>query len=527
MRHLRVYGSLRAVALLGVLLCLAVASQAADHHKELAKRIDAILARPEVARGFWGVEIEELDTGNIVYSHDADRLFTPASNTKLFTTAATLALIGPDYHFRTTIESATAPDKYGRISGDLVLVGRGDPNLSGRALPYMLKTERPMPPEQALAELADQIVARGIKVVDGDIVADDSYYVYERYGEGWSQDDLVWEWGAPVSALAVNDNVVYLNILPAEKVGERAFVTVSPFAGYFQIDNKVMTSPSGAWPRKVYVQRQPGSNHLEIWGNIPSDDKGAGEAVAIDDPADFCARLLTELLTRRGVVIYGKTRVHHTPMASLGTITVNTNVPLGGGGEAQSASTSQVSQVVLAEHTSMPLAFDVQVINKVSQNLHAEMMLRLLGREKGTSGSVAAGLEVLRTFLARADVRPEEYVFYDGSGLSRQNLVSPRAMVKLLRYATRQSWSAQFTSSLPVAGVDGTMTFRLKELPAGASVKGKTGSLDHVNALSGYLTTSRGERLVFSIICNNHTLQSHQAADVLDEIVLEAERFKN
>ena len=524
MRHLRVYGSLRAIAVIALLFCFAAAAPAADHHKELARRIDAILARPELARGFWGVEIQELDTGSVVYAHDADRLFTPASNTKLFTTAAALALIGPDYHFRTTIESATAPDKYGRISGDLVLVGRGDPNLSGRALPYMLKTERPMPPEQALAELADQIVARGVKVIDGDIVADDSYYVYERYGEGWSQDDLVWEWGAPVSALAVNDNVVYLNILPGEHVGERAFITLAPYAGYFHVENQVMTSPAGAWPRKVYVQRQPGSSRLEIWGNIPLDDSGAGEAVAIDDPADFCARLLTELLAKRGVVIYGKTRTHHTSMASLGTITVNTSVPLGGGGEAQPSS---ILPVVLAEHISVPLSFDVQVINKVSQNLHAEMMLRLLGREKGTSGSIAAGLEVLRSFLLRADVRPEEYVFYDGSGLSRQNLVSPHATVKLLRYASQQSWSAMYTSSLPLAGADGTLASRMKDLPAGAVVRGKTGSLDHVNTLSGCLTTSRGERLVLSVMCNNHTLQSRQASDVLDEIVHEAEHFKD
>jgi D-alanyl-D-alanine carboxypeptidase/D-alanyl-D-alanine-endopeptidase (penicillin-binding protein 4) len=499
-------------------------AEAADHHKELARRIDAILSRAEVDRGFWGIEIEDLDTGSVIYSHDADRLFTPASNTKLFTTAAALALIGTDYRFHTTVESSSVPDKYGRISGDIVLVGRGDPNLSGRSLPYIMKTERPFPPEQAIAELADQLVARGVKVIDGDIVADDSFFVYERYGEGWSQDDLVWEWGAPVSALAVNDNVVYVNILPAERVGERAFITVSPFAEYFHVDNKVMTSPPGGWPRKVFVQRQPGSNRLEIWGNIPLDDTGAGEAVAIEEPAEFCARLLWELLEKRGVVMYGKTRARHTSMASLGTFTVNASAPLGGGVEAQPASPSPV---VLAEHVSAPITLDIHVINKVSQNLHAEMLLRLLGREKGTSGSIAAGLEALRTFLAQADVHPEEYVFFDGSGLSRENLVSPHATVKLLRFAAKQSWSAEYISSLPVSGVDGTLASRLTDLPPGATVKAKTGSLDHVNTLSGYLATSRGERLVFSMMSNNHTMPSKKASEVLDEIVREAERFRN
>jgi D-alanyl-D-alanine carboxypeptidase/D-alanyl-D-alanine-endopeptidase (penicillin-binding protein 4) len=534
MRHPRVPTSLKSVALAGLLLWLyafaaaGTAAVAAERPKELARHVDAILARSDVARGFWGVEIEELDSGRIVYSHDADRLFTPASNTKLFTTAATLALIGPDYRFRTTAESATPPDKYGRLSGDLVLVGRGDPNLSGRTLPYNLKTERPLSPIHVLEEMADQVVAAGVKVIDGDIVADDTFFVYERYGEGWSQDDLVWEWGAPVSALAVNDNVVYVNILPAERAGDRAFVGISPFAEYYHVENRVLTSPAGTGPRKVFIQRQPGSSHLEIWGNIPLDDAGAGEALAIEEPAEFCARVFWELLEKRGVVLYGRTRARHTAMASLGTITVTTNAPLGDIPQTTlPLASSSAAPVVLAEHVSMPLGLDIRVINKVSQNLHAEILLRLLGREKGTSGSVAGGLEVLRGFLAQAGIRPDEYAFYDGSGLSRQNLVSPRATAKLLRYAATQPWGSEFIDSLPQAGVDGTLGSRFKTLPASAILRAKTGSLDHVNALSGYLTTARGQRLVFSIMGNNHTLTSKKASELIDEIVREAERLRN
>lgn len=522
------YRSLRTVAFTGLMLWLCTLAAAAAQHaqrgqnKQLAKRIDAILARPDVARGFWGVEIEELDTGRVVYSHDADRLFTPASNAKLFTTAAALALIGPDYRFRTTVESATMPDKYGRLSGDLVLVGRGDPNLSGRTLPYLLKTERPLPPTHVLEEIADQVVARGVKVIDGDVVADDSFFVYERFGEGWSLGDLVWQFGAPVSALAINDNVVYLNILPAERPGERAFVSVSPFSEYYQVENRVLTSPAGSGPRKIGIQRQPGSNRLEIWGTIPLDDSGAGEALAIEEPAEFSARLFWELLEKRGVVLYGRTRARHTAAASFGTI--SPNPPLGGGAEAPPVSPSPV---VLAEHLSLPLGLDISVINKVSQNLHAEMLLRLLGREKGSSASTAGGLEVLRGFLAQADVLPEEYALYDGSGLSRQNLVSPRATAKLLRYAATQSWGAQYIQSLPRAGVDGTLSGRFKALPAAAILQAKTGSLDHVNTLSGYLTTARGQRLVFSIFGNNNVLANKKASDVIDEIVNEAEQVQN
>jgi D-alanyl-D-alanine carboxypeptidase/D-alanyl-D-alanine-endopeptidase (penicillin-binding protein 4) len=210
-------------------------------------------------------------------------------------------------------------------------------------------------------------------------------------------------------------------------------------------------------------------------------------------------------------------------MASLNTITVTANAAMGGGEAAPVSPTP----IVLGEHDSLPLGVDIRVINKVSQNLHAEMLLRLLGREKGSSGSIAGGLEVLRGFLAQADVRPEEYAFYDGSGLSRQNLVSPHATVKLLRYTAQQSWGAEYVESLPVAGVDGTLTSRFPDLPAKALLRAKTGSLDHVNTLSGYLITSKGEHLVFSIMANNHTLTSRKATEVIDEIVREAEQAKN
>ena len=199
----------------------------------LTERIAAILSAPDLARGFWGIEVVSLATGKTLYAQNADKLFTPASNTKLFTTAAALALIGPDYKFRTTVETTGTLDRYGRLNGDLVLVGHGDPNLSGRELPYDLKTQRNDDPIQALESLADALVQKGVKFIDGDIVADDSYFAFERYGEGWSQDDLVWADGAPVSALTINDNVVFVNILPADRAGEKAFVSFTPFAEYY------------------------------------------------------------------------------------------------------------------------------------------------------------------------------------------------------------------------------------------------------------------------------------------------------
>jgi D-alanyl-D-alanine carboxypeptidase/D-alanyl-D-alanine-endopeptidase (penicillin-binding protein 4) len=503
------------VALLCVLMSLQVI---ASDRKEVAKKIDAILAQPDVSRGFWGIEFLDLDSGNTLYSHDADKLFTPASNTKLFTTAAVLALVGPDYRFHTTLETNGTLDRFGRVSGDLVLVGRGDPNLSGRTLPYNLRTERKVSPIKVFEDLADQLVAKGVKVIDGDIVADDSFFAFERFGEGWSQDDLVWEWGAPVSAITINDNVLFVSIMPAERPGEKAFVNIVPFAEYYHIDNRLMTTPAGTGPRKIFINREPGSNQLTLWGNIPLDDLGASEALAINDPADYAAKLLQQLLEKRGITVYGHTRTHHTELASLSTFSVTTVASAGGGTDLRYTQ-PVIPPLVLASYESGPIGQDLRVVNKVSQNLHAELMLRLLGREKGNGGTVEGGLEVIRGFLSQADIRPEEYSFYDGSGLSRENLVTPHAIVKLLTYASKQPWGQQYQDTLPIGGVDGSLAERFKSSTSLGRVKAKTGSLNHVNALSGYLTTMKGEHIVFSIIGNNHTLTNRKALEAIDSIV--------
>lgn len=497
-------------------LCISTAQAAPHKRANLNKQIEAILAQPDLARGFWGIEIRSLASGKILFSINADKMFTPASNTKLFTTAAALALIGPDYKFRTTLETSGSLDKYGRLNGDLVLVGRGDPNLSGRELPYNTRTQRDPNAVRVLEKLADELVQKGVKYIDGDIVADDSYFAFQRYSEGWSEDDLVWPDGAPVSALTVNDNVLFVNILPGARAGDKAFVSVVPFADYYTIDNRLLTTPAGTG-RKIYINREPGSTTLTLWGTVPMDDSGVNEGLAIEDPAEFAAALFRHLLEVRGIAVYGKQRTHHTELASLSTF--STVVVASGRGGDDHSLTTPLGPLVLAEYQSDPLSEDIQVINKVSQNLHAEILLRLLGREKGTGGTVQAGLEVLWGFLNNANISSDDYVFYDGSGLSRQNLVTPDAIVKLLQYASTQSWGAEFRDSLPIAGQDGSLAERFKDLDPAAKVYGKTGSLNGVKTLSGYAVTAKGQKIAFAILANNINLPGKRVNDVIDSIV--------
>lgn len=499
-------------------LVLAVPGYAATK-KPLSERIAAILAQPDFARGFWGIEITSLATGKVLYAQNPEKLFTPASNTKLFTTAACLALIGPDYKFKTSVETNGLLDTHGRLNGDLLLVGRGDPNLSGRELPYDLRTQRNDHPIKALEDLADSLVQKGVKYVDGDLVADDSFFAFERYGEGWSQDDLVWGDGAPVSALTINDNVVFVNILPADRAGERAFVTIVPFADYYRVDNRIMTTPAGT-ARRIFFNREPGSTSLTLWGEMPIDDKGANEALAIEDPAAFAAELFRSLLEKKGITVYGRQRTKHTELAGLSTFSVTATAEArGGGGDAPRP--GQPNQgLVLASFESRPLIEDLRVINKVSQNLHAEILLRLLGREKGTAATVDSGLEVLRGFVTKAGVPGDQYLFYDGSGLSRQNLVTPLAVVTLLAYASQQPWGTAFRDTLPLAGVDGSLADRFRGTIAQGRIYGKTGSLGGVKTLSGYATTNHGDKIAFSILTNNFNAPAKKVTDAIDDILV-------
>src|SRR5437763_9641454 len=470
----------------------------------LASRINLIrLQDPRAQHATWGVSIVDLATGGSLYAENADKLLQPASNTKLFTTVTTMALVGADHKFLTTMESGGAPDNKGRLAGDLILVGRGDPNRSGRILPYNRRTERVTEHARMLDELVDQVAAAGVRVIDGGIVADDSYFVYERYGEGWTQDDLMWDYGAPVSALTVNDNVVFASLKPADRVGQRALLTLDPYTSYYTVRNLVTTTARGI-ARNIGVLREPGSLELTFWGTIPLGDAGDDEALAIEEPAIANAQLLRTLLQQRGIVVLGKVRAVHSqpwqyplPLPHLPLV-----VP----------SVASPARIVLAQHQSVPLIEDLVVINKVSQNLHVEMMLRLLGKLKSVSGSLSGGLDVEKKFLIdQVLVDPDEFALFDGSGLSRSDLATPHAFSQLLQYAYRQPWATQFRDTLPIAAEDGSLSTRFKGTLAADHLEGKTGQLGGVNSLSGYAVPKAGHNLAFSILVTHHTLGNVRA----------------
>jgi serine-type D-Ala-D-Ala carboxypeptidase/endopeptidase (penicillin-binding protein 4) len=469
----------------------AAANRAAE--ARFVTRVDTVLNEAVPSRGMWGLLIVDAQTGETLYEKNADSYFLPASNMKLFTTAFALAKLGTDYRFHTTVETRGTISPDGKLSGDLILVGRGDPNLSNRKFPFELKEEFDGPPERALAELADAVVARGVREVTGDVVGDDSYFPRERYPNGWEIDDMVWEYGAPISAIVVDDNTVALTLTAGERAGDPVGASVAPLTPDFVLENDVKTSAAELKP-DLTLTREPGANLVMVRGTLPARSAPRKLVLAVEEPAQHAAALLAGLLAERGVNVDGKTRAMHAP------------------------ETDTTPRTVLAEHVSVPLGDSVKLVNKISQNLHTEMLLRTAARQIGVWSSPDDLMKVPQEFYAAAGVGADDVIQTDGSGLSRHDLVTPRAVVTLLRYAQQQPWFAAYFASLPVAGVDGSLQERMKATLAEGRVHAKTGSVEHVRTLSGFADTPSGRRLIFSFLSNNQGGKSHEATDALNEL---------
>jgi D-alanyl-D-alanine carboxypeptidase/D-alanyl-D-alanine-endopeptidase (penicillin-binding protein 4) len=450
---------------------------------DLTRTIDTLLADPELQTGFQGILIQSIRDTKVLYERNADHVFQPASNNKLLTAAAALLLLGQNFTYHTRLYAIGELDADGTLHGDLILKGDGDPILS----------------MEDLNDLAQQAVKAGLRRITGRLRYDDSRFDDQRLGDLWTWDDEPYYYSAQISALNVNENVIQVHVTPGRREGNPVKVTVTPTAKYVTIVNTARTGPNRG-KASLRVDRIRGVNTITVSGILPHDspEKAAPVVtVTIEDPSRFTTQMMLESLQHAGIPLKARGKFERETVTSTAT--------------------------VIADHTSLPLSEILKKLNKPSDNLIAECLLKTVGAVKkgqGTAGSGGTGAQTAREWFRSIGIDVLHLNQADGSGLSRVNYVSPRNIVCLLNYLHTQPTFALYYDSLPIAGVDGSLRNRMKGTAAEANCHAKTGYISHASSLSGYVTTRDGELLVFSMLMNNHLAPNRTCTTVQDKIVV-------
>ncbi|MEP7353471.1 MAG: D-alanyl-D-alanine carboxypeptidase/D-alanyl-D-alanine-endopeptidase [Acidobacteriota bacterium] len=459
---------------LAVLLTFSVPLAAAS----LQERVQGVIdAAPPSVRGWTAIQVVDLTNGAVLFAQNPDQLLLPASNLKLFTVAMALMRLNPDYRFVTRLVHVP--------SGDVTLIGAGDPSMSDRIYPSEDSkrgedSKLPKNPLQAMEALADQAVAAGLTRIDGNVIGDDSRYAWDPYPASWTADDLGHEYGAPVSALTLNDNTIAVSVRPGTRPGQLAKVILTPPIEYFAIDNQV-TTVAGRATLPVRMRLIPGTRQVLLTGTLATGSIGTSEIFPVDDPALFAATALYDALLRRGVAIYGRPVARH---------------------RSSGGASPEITGTQLARRVSPPLLEILTVLEKSSQNLHTELVLREAGVVLQKDGSLAGGLRALDAFLPTVGVNTKEVVMEDAAGLARNDEVTAQALTQLLQSMNASAYRDVWLSFLPVGGEDGTLSKRLC-CTSGGRIRAKTGTLARSVALSGYADSKSSGTLAFAILVNN------------------------
>lgn len=477
----------------------------------LASQIDAIITSEEFENAFWGVVVVDLDSGQRIYERNARKSFVPASNTKLYTTSAALDLLGPDYVYLTRLY-IDGPIEDGTLRGNVVVRGAADPTIGGH---YDAETGEWKTDTDALhlfRTWADSLRAVGIQRIDGGIIGDDDIVDDVPLGPGWSWDDETYYYAAQLSGLSFHDNVIHMH-LEAQDVDNPAHIRWEPNnTNYVAVINQSVTVHPDSSRDSEYVRRR-GTNTIEVSTELPLGRKDV-EEITVENPTHYFAHVLRETLLDGGIAINGDA-------VDVDSLLVKPDY-----------SQPDVRQV--AVHVSQPLSQIVGMVNKASQNLYADLLIKTLAAELPRTnvdeepGSTEFGLEVAMSTFVQAGVDTSRIQLADGSGLSRHNLVTPEMTAALLQFMwTHPDEAARtaFYDSLPVAGVDGTLRHRMRQGPAHRNVRAKTGTLSNVSSLSGFVRGADDTPLAFVLMCNHYTTRTRAVRIAQDRVANVLARF--
>jgi D-alanyl-D-alanine carboxypeptidase/D-alanyl-D-alanine-endopeptidase (penicillin-binding protein 4) len=462
---------------------------------QLQRDIDAVLARPALDRSYWGILVRSPETGDTLYSLNAGKLLMPGSTLKIVTLAAAAERLGWDYAYDTRLIASGPIDAgAGILSGDLLVVGSGDPSIgAGDGIAAHL-----------FADWAERLKAIGVRTITGRIVGDDNAFDDEALGPGWAWDDLQGRDATAVSGLQYNENTVRATIAPGASPGAPAVVTLAPDGSRLDLDNQLTTTDAGTAPA-IAARRSPGSNRLELRGSIPLDiSEPIVRIASVDNPTLFFVTALRNALMDAGLDVLG-------PASDIDDLSEPPS-PEGG--------------TLIAAHRSPPLSLLAMRLMKDSQNLYAETLLKTIGAAGGAP-TFERGRQVAGETLAPWGIAPSGLVQVDGSGLSRYNYLTPETLVTLLAHINQDArLRPPFEAALPIAGWDGTLAARMKGTAAEGNARAKSGTLANVRSLAGYVTSADGRPLAFAIVANNFGTMPEVAIAAIDAIVVKLAEFR-
>jgi D-alanyl-D-alanine carboxypeptidase/D-alanyl-D-alanine-endopeptidase (penicillin-binding protein 4) len=430
--------------------------------------------------------IESLNSGETWYEQNADRMFMPASNEKIPTSAAALITLGPAFTFETKLyHTGVIEDSV--LNGDLIVVGNGDPTFYTRFFDD---------PRHPFFNWADTLLKMGIKKIEGDIIGDDNAFDDQKYGMGWTLGGLPHWWSAEFGALQFNENYVDLSIIQPATINDSVRIIPNVESGYFSIINKTTAVDTGR--TRIYFDRPYGTNMIIVSGSVRVGNDTLERSPSIWNPTRFYVTVLKETFENKGIQISGNALdCDELPLWNF----------------------QPIGNDLILTHYSPPLKDILKFLMKKSQNLYAETMVRILGLMNSGMGSFYEGKKVIEQVLQDFGIEPDTYSYADGSGLSRYNFISPRQIVKILKGMRGSDYWNIWYNIQPVAGVDGTLKRRMKGTKAEGNVRAKTGTISNVRGLSGYLTTAEGEEIVFSFLVNGHLLSSRDTELITDSVL--------